>query len=952
MICGTLLFLVISRVYNTQTNAWSSIPSFNTPLKRRSHICAVVNTTMYVLLGATDDTNVDPVLNDIYSLQLNNINSWTSVSWVQAQSIVIPTGGGRFNIEGGEFLNYIVFFGGRSNNTAVNDCWRVEIVQHVETIAIQQTHPVMLSPNPLAGHSLAAVGNILYIFGGRSVERGVLYNQMYSYNTDTEVWSPLPPQTSPPSERQHAAMISMGELLLLHGGVASNGDALGDLWIFSTILGQWRKIEPRTASSSEIPAPRYMHTMRFNGTHAIMFGGRTRSQMIQDIYVLNVNTQVWTMLQTSNMPDKSISCDSVVAYNQFILSGCSDLPGVPSRHMYSLDLLSLSWTVVLRYPDEAQSTEHALFLLKNDTFMIFGGNSNSRLNNQLFKLTSAVTTVVNPVFNTLPNHRTEHEAVLYGDRIILYGGAGSITSGRIKVTGRIYSDLWEFKLLPCSKYFPNETDCILCSIGTFEYRGVCLSCPTGSYNDIRGATSCKLCAPGFFNSIEGAQSIDACLPCPYGYYSNIYGASECVKCTLSQDCPIGSVSQLNSSATPVRTILFKSQPHLLANKDDLEAFLQFGIFGSIALVVSILIAVIFVLLQLRWINYKIFILVDVFYAEKHNKKRGIMRKKKNIVGAVFTIIAFCATAAYLVFSILAFMLNNQKEVRTLIPNLSVDPNVQIQANLFVTVKFLGYPGNCIRSGYSCAENLSFKTNFLFSNSTITCNAERDEQVQASNCTVSIKLESCMLPFGMDQTSIEIVDSEDYAAGFEYSAEATTGYWNQSSQISGYLGANKNSFFKGAQVPTSVNFLLIQSTHLITKSNDQFTGFHIDFLSSALGSQVDYTEFTFKKGVSFVMNFVKTQYTLDIQLSEKRSWLKMIAETLGSMTGIVAAVGVVMGFIESIVYQLNKYTRLAPKIRKLLTKSLVTSKPIDEMQVKLIHADDREMLDLETINKQN
>ena len=83
---------------------------------------------------------------------------------------------------------------------------------------------------------------------------------------------------------------------------------------------------------------------------------------------------------------------------------------------------------------------------------------------------------------------------------------------------------------------PDATDnlCTKCEPGYFTSTDVvansflpCNSCGLGTYQDERGSSECKSCAPGFFN-LNTAQA--ECSSCPIGYHQNGLGATSCKQC--------------------------------------------------------------------------------------------------------------------------------------------------------------------------------------------------------------------------------------------------------------------------------------------------------------------------------------------------------------------------------------------------------------------------------------
>ncbi|CAE8738214.1 unnamed protein product [Polarella glacialis] len=114
---------------------------------------------------------------------------------------------------------------------------------------------------PVLGHGAAAVGEKLFVFGGRrraaagagqgaaaQVESG----ELLAFNTHSGEWSAVQPTGGDaPEPRSFHAMTAVGEDLFVFGGCGKNG-RLGDLWRFDTAALRWQCL----ARGEGGPAPR------------------------------------------------------------------------------------------------------------------------------------------------------------------------------------------------------------------------------------------------------------------------------------------------------------------------------------------------------------------------------------------------------------------------------------------------------------------------------------------------------------------------------------------------------------------------------------------------------------------------------------------------------------------------------------------------------------------------
>ena len=145
-------------------------------------------------------------------------------------------------------------------------------------------------PSCRAGHCMVAVGDNLYLFGGRF--RGIIYNDLYLYNTskitlqtrnsvnkhfyslslDSGRWSRVNATGDIPSERVGCSLDMAGTsdnpFLILLGG--SNGQIVfNQLYLFAITENKWYLVN----SIRNAPQSRYFHTTARIGEFLYLFGG-------------------------------------------------------------------------------------------------------------------------------------------------------------------------------------------------------------------------------------------------------------------------------------------------------------------------------------------------------------------------------------------------------------------------------------------------------------------------------------------------------------------------------------------------------------------------------------------------------------------------------------------------------------------------------------------------------
>jgi hypothetical protein len=75
--------------------------------------------------------------------------------------------------------------------------------------------------------------------------------------------------------------------------------------------------------------------------------------------------------------------------------------------------------------------------------------------------------------------------------------------------------------------------CTACPIGSYGINTTsvndCLSCPSGTYNNLLGQINCTNCPSGTFSNITNSNNSNSCIKCPPGSYSN-EGSNLCTLC--------------------------------------------------------------------------------------------------------------------------------------------------------------------------------------------------------------------------------------------------------------------------------------------------------------------------------------------------------------------------------------------------------------------------------------
>lgn len=249
------------------------------------------------------------------------------------------------------------------------------------------------APPPRVGVTMAAVGDVIYVFGGRDADHNEL-NEFYSFDTRSGAWSLL--STGPPHRSYHS-MAADDRRVYVFGGCGVAG-RLNDLWAYDVVDRKWTQFPPPGEGCKGRGGP---------GLAAVAgkiwviygFGGVE----LDDVHCFDPIRREWAQVETGGDKPTPRSVFSTAAIRKyvFVYGGevdPSDLghlgAGKFSGEMFALDTEDLVWR---RWVDAAaESGQHpgprgwcayaAGQWRGEEGLLVYGGNSssNDRLGDMFF----------------------------------------------------------------------------------------------------------------------------------------------------------------------------------------------------------------------------------------------------------------------------------------------------------------------------------------------------------------------------------------------------------------------------------------------------------------------------------------------------------------------------------------------------------------------------------------
>lgn len=221
------------------------------------------------------------------------------------------------------------------------------------------------TPGNRYGHSMVNINGNVYLFGGYVQDNPDPQNDLWEYQSPSSTWSQVFAASPPPGRAYHSA-VSLGDKMVVFGGIGSDNQVMDDLWEFSSIANTWGQV-----LAADPPPSRSDQTMtNVNGTVVISGGLNSQGQPLGDTWKFDTFASSWT--QGRDFPGSPAD-----GYGSSAMAsgGKATLFGVTNK-AYSYDPASDSWeTVNIANPPTSTSLSASTQI--GDYGFRFGGEDNS-----------------------------------------------------------------------------------------------------------------------------------------------------------------------------------------------------------------------------------------------------------------------------------------------------------------------------------------------------------------------------------------------------------------------------------------------------------------------------------------------------------------------------------------------------------------------------------------------
>ena len=352
--------------------------------------------------------------------------------------------------------NQVVFFGGQGLVDCLNDVWELSLTDlswsqvsaSGQVPVVRRCHSAIYDP----------VNKRMIVFGGANPYS--VFNDLYSLDLSTHVWTQLSPGGSLPNVRwNHAAiynpkdssMVVFGGRQLYTGSYKTTGQVdtvnynpenrgegvlssaqqastwFNDLWKLDLKTLTWSQIIP----TGQLPPARECHTATYipDGNYLLVYAGYANWECFGDLWKYDFTTNSWTEITVSGdapLPKSSHSAFYDGENNRLITFGGIDETWITFDDVWELDLNTFSWNKL--FPLLSRSGQAGIYDPQRKGMILFGGFTHP--SDYVFGDGYVVT-------------RGEGGSVLYGD---------ANCDGAVTITDVVYTINYLFKggPAPCS----------------------------------------------------------------------------------------------------------------------------------------------------------------------------------------------------------------------------------------------------------------------------------------------------------------------------------------------------------------------------------------------------------------------------------------------------------------------------------------------------------------------
>jgi N-acetylneuraminic acid mutarotase len=243
-------------------------------------------------------------------------------------------------------------------------------------------------PQARSSHTVTTCNNKVYVFGGENIPRVPIGSDLHVFDPKTNSWEVIEATGDIPTPRLAHTTVAIGNKLYVFGGRDANHNDLDELFEFNTITKSWRKIV-----ADKTPLARSYHAATVLGTKMYIFAGCGNKSRYNDLYSYDVETNSWTQCsnaESAHAPEvRGGPALCALKHNSkdylFLFGG---FKGEQLGDMHAFDVESGKW-ISLPYPTHIRGdlpqprSVHCMCPLSDDNLFLFGGEKEASLQGHL-----------------------------------------------------------------------------------------------------------------------------------------------------------------------------------------------------------------------------------------------------------------------------------------------------------------------------------------------------------------------------------------------------------------------------------------------------------------------------------------------------------------------------------------------------------------------------------------
>mmetsp|Transcript_34315 Transcript_34315/g.60062 ORF Transcript_34315/g.60062 Transcript_34315/m.60062 type:complete len:1187 (+) Transcript_34315:3689-7249(+) len=886
-------------IYDFSSEKWTGYNTTNSPGDRTLHGLVVYEGYLYCLPGWGTLVGYD--LKEVKRLDINTGSlAWETLS-VNAD-LELAAGFPRDSY-GYEIVDSVVYFAAGWRETG-NQNSVVKLDLSIVPLKYEKLTDGFIAPSSRMDHSMHAIGSKLYLFGGAGL-KGKL-NDMWTFDTIQGVWEQFKMKGVVPEPRSGYSSCVVGDRIYLFGGQGDES-LYRDFHIFDANSGEWSEV-----TGIEWPSPRKDACMVCSFPYFGIFGGITINGYDGDLHFIDLRYRTSKKLSSegdSNGPGAQAHAECWALFEgtdlQMRIAMGESKGEIVKGRIFKFSLDMNDWI----FEGTTLNRTKVASFATDDRILVAGGD---KWGLQAFFDVFSYDTTTGKTTDLGNLSRPFYKgAYAYTKSSLYMHGGGDVSSKKYRSTVPS-NDLMRLEMNEdCTEYGCDWP----CSLGTYTMpNGVCEFCPTGTYNDVFGATSCKKCPVGTSSDRIGNSSVRQCYFCSEGTFNAIPGARLCSLCPEGYTCSVGNTEPFILRDDSEATI--SNQPKSYSEKGDEIDTIIAGFRGALIGIGCIIILVYIVLDQNK---RRLMAKIDL-YTQKHNHFIDeIMFIRARPLGGLFSVIFILIALIFVFTNLIIFDRDNIQETKALVPLVTLEEEYDtFQADITVILTLENYLASCGTPEAGCDESISISNNKISGLPSRTCS-------HASKvCYIEWSCFNCKIETGA-YLVYDLQQEGSSADKIKANVTTSSSIPDEFSSIEQSIKSEFDTVFRGSEM----NYLYFEMTPSVFTTDSKLwstdqTGYHVAKTKAPLeGSVTSVYDVPETTGLRVTIQLDKSSAGLTTKRLLKQTLILLFSGILGSVFGIMSAIGGALQFVEKNIqkWKRRNESKRKPKILKSIRRKL-------------------------------